>query len=313
MSEDSQPSRTHSPVVVAPASITDRLELVARRHVERRIPPDPSGELAAMALSDLLVIYGSWRQRFIEPRPRSVHLSREFEEHLPRSLYTSVISDICAALDTGGDLTPHLSTDVLVAHMPDEKRARNGREGRRHIDTMLAHDGLHHLHLGKGDGRFVPRTDDLLLLAVRPNDAYLIGIYPHGVWGHTDVLRRMIRNWPDAGLAIRLDHVLGVERDFTDAERWQLMEAGVSLGPIEVDGKFYALESMGQTLAGTPSVVARRVMSLMWEITCIRERGLRQRLLELGADPAPDWVPTVRDERLGLERRMDFVHLGQMA
>jgi hypothetical protein len=266
-----------------------------------------------MTLPDLLITYGSWRQRFIEPRPRTVHLAREFADSLPQSPYASVISDICAALEAGGDLTPRLSTDVLVAHVPKEKRARTGREGRRNIDTMLAHDGLHHVHLGQGDGRFVPRTDDLLLLAVRPNDAYLIGIYPHGVWGHTDVLRRMIRNWPDTGLAMRLDYVLGVERNFSDTERWQLMKAGISLGPIEVDGKFYALASLGQTVAGTPSIVSRRIMSLMREMTCIRERGLRQRLLELGADPAPYWTPTVRDEHLGLERQTDFVPLGQLA
>jgi hypothetical protein len=281
--------------------------------MERRLPADPSGEVAAMDLRNLIVTYAAWRQRFISTRPRRVHVSRELAKALPRSDHAAVIASIREALETGTDLTPRLSTDVLTAHVPEHKRRKGGRAARRNIDTALAHDGLHHLHLGIGDGRFVPRTTDLLLLAVREDDAYLIGIYPHGKWGHTDVLRRMIRNWPDAGLAVKLPNVVGVERNYSDAERWTLMEAGISMGPINVDGSYYALTSLGQALDGTPFRVAQQAMHLTWEITCFREQGLEQRLRELRVDPAGYWAPTVRDEQLGLESAGRFVPLGRLA
>jgi hypothetical protein len=281
--------------------------------MERRLPADPSGEVTAMNLGDLMVTYGTWRGRFISRRPRKVHVSRELAKALRSSEHAPVIKAICDALESGDDLTPRLSEDVRIAHLPKRKRRKSGRSARRNVDTMLAHDGLHHLHLGVGTGTFVPRIDDLLLLAIRDEDAYLIGIYPHGTWGHTHVLRRMIRNWPDVGLALKIESVVGVEHELTDAERWELMKAGVSIGPIEVDGAFYGLASLGQTGAGTPVTVSRRVMALTWEITLIRERGISQRLSELGEDPSGYWVPAVQDERLGLERSTRFVPLGRLA
>ncbi|HVC07247.1 MAG TPA: hypothetical protein VND98_06675 [Solirubrobacterales bacterium] len=54
--------------------LIDRLERRIRRHLLDTMPPDPSGELAAMRLDELLLVYGNWRSRLvsISRRPRSL-------------------------------------------------------------------------------------------------------------------------------------------------------------------------------------------------------------------------------------------------
>ena len=54
-----------------------RLRDEVRTYVLREMPPDPSGELAEMGLSDLLILYGNWRGRYVAAWPRRVHESRE--------------------------------------------------------------------------------------------------------------------------------------------------------------------------------------------------------------------------------------------
>src|SRR4051794_22106915 len=107
---------------MTPLGLADRLERIVRRHVESSIPPDPTGELAAMQLSNLLIVYGNWRGRVVPRRPRTVHLSRELEEELPDSPHKAAIQDVCAEIENGDDLTPRLSKAVDVTYVPQAER-----------------------------------------------------------------------------------------------------------------------------------------------------------------------------------------------
>lgn len=63
----------------APTDLVTKVEDTIRRHVISKMPPDSTGELSSMALRQLLGVYWTWRERFPEPRPRTVHDSRELD------------------------------------------------------------------------------------------------------------------------------------------------------------------------------------------------------------------------------------------
>lgn len=231
------------------ASIADRVLRVARAHVQRRLPADPRGELAAMDLQRLLVVYGTWRGRFIPQCPRTVHMARELARSLPGSEHEASVRMIRAEFEAGADLNRRLSNDTLIAYTPSAKQQQSGRNGTRHIDTMLAHDGLHHLHLGSGTGAFVSRTEELLFVAVRDEDAYFVGVYPHGSWGKIELLERIVHNWRDANLLHEFAGLVPGSPPPTDEERWAAMQAG-TLTLVGIDGAVFM--GPGQTTANTP-------------------------------------------------------------
>lgn len=293
-----------------PLTIVDRLERVVRRHVQGSIPPDPSGELAAMNLSSLLIVYGNWRGRFVSRRPRRVHVSRELAAELSGSAHHAALDDVRREIETGADLTPRLSKGIEIAYVQSAHRKTGGGLD-PDIDVMLAHDGLHHLHLGShGDGRFVARTSGLLFAALRDDDAYLVGIYSHGSWGRRELLERLVRNWPQAELLAQAKGIIRLAQQYGDEDRWKLMKAGVSAA-IEIDGKVYFV--LGQTTAGTPMAVTQRVNAFMWELTYMRKQGVQERLRLRDADPDLYWTPAVREEHAGLESLQGFLPFGRLA
>lgn len=273
------------------------------------IPKDPGGQLAAMGIGDLLITYGNWRGRFIAVRPRTMHVSRELATALPGSGDEAAVRTVLSEIAAGADLTPRLSTEVDTVYVPQGQRSPS--KPAPDLDTTLAHDGLHHLHLGAHTGgRFVERTKELLFVAFRPGDAYVVGVYPHGAWGRRELLERVVRNWPNADLLVRMPGITAVTQSYSDEERWQLMQAGVSL-PVEIDGSTYF--APGQTVAGTPLAVTQPVKAFLWELECLRKHGLDERLRQRGADPTVYWVPRVRNELAGLESSQGFLALGRLA
>src|SRR5207247_3505390 len=95
--------------------------------------------------------------------------------------------DIAAA----ADLTRYLSSRVRFA---DNR------------DLLLAHAGIHHLHMSDTIEFWdrVERTEHVLFVAFRPDAAYLIDIYAHpsdgANWAEQAILKNIVRNWPEAGI-----------------------------------------------------------------------------------------------------------------
>jgi hypothetical protein len=130
------------------------------------------------------------------PRPRRVHLSKEFV--CPPELSTG-FNQLVDVLQKGQDVSPYISKQV------DNISA---------IDGMFNDWGIIHLHLGDRldprDGRYIVRTGPLLFLYLMADDAYLINIYEHGNWTDKSILQTVQDNWPELIKPFVLNGVIGL-------------------------------------------------------------------------------------------------------
>ena len=222
-----------------------------------------------MALGTLAITYFNWRGRFIPASPRKVHLAHEFLAGTQYAEHRSVTARIIRKMELGEDLTPHLSRGVEEVYTPhSERTSRSG--GRRDLDRLMADWAIHHLHLSlhMETHGFVTRSDDLLFGHFAGQDAYLIGIFPHGSWTLIDIAQIAVRNWPQAGIFHELKGSIRLEQPISDDERPLLRNAGLS-SLLEIDGRVYA--PAGQSTAGTPIAAARESNKLMHALRTARE------------------------------------------
>lgn len=295
-----------------PGDLVDRLEVVIRRHILKRMGPDPAEDLVRMSLPELMLVYGNWRARIPSPRPRKVHTSSVLAASPAYGEYRDVLDDLRGKIETGKDLTPHLSRKVRTSY----ERAQPSRphSKRDDLDLLVADWGVHHLHLSttiEADG-FVKRTGDLLFASFADEDAYLIDIRPHNSWTDVALLETVVREWPSADLLMGSLSGVRLTSQVDDADRRSLRNAGVAQ-PLEIDGRVYMPPS--QTTAGTPLVVTQNVNQVMHTLRLLHENGTAG-LLDAEGPPARGayWRPTVLDDdTYGFADGERFVAVGRIA
>jgi hypothetical protein len=245
-----------------------------RRHMMLTLPPDPSATMRELPLRSLHQVYATWRCRVPAARPRRVHISPELLSNPDRIEYSDGLSDVLCEIANGDDLRPRVSTSVEYAYAPHvhPALARRRRDG-RHIDRVLADWGLHHLHLRTEQHRsqtgFLRRSDHVLFVAFKPHDAYLVDLARHerdgANWAALAILETIARNWPDSGVLLPADYVVGIEGgNWSDEERRELRDAGLATGVVEIDGRVWAAGLGGQGIGGDPMAVAQHCMRVSW-------------------------------------------------
>jgi hypothetical protein len=301
--------------------LADRMEHVIREHILVAMPADISGVLAAMPIDHLVVTYATWMGRLIPPRPRRCHCSTELAASQKAVEHQASLDGITKEIESGADLKPRLSKRILVAHDP-MATATASLSRREDRDLLIADWGIHHLHLSsevESDG-FVKRGGDLLFAAFRDDDAYLIGIYQHLTdWARKDILEIVVRNWPTSGIVLETQ-AIGLTNEFTDEERRQLRNAGISSPMVEVDGKVWAAAALGHALDGTPMRAAQTRMALVHALNEWREYP-DERLADAehavdkaaGRPVTGKWKPVVYDEWAGLQREDVFHPIARLS
>ena len=288
--------------------LIDRLEEAIRAHCADAMREFSREDLDALDTRSLVGDYASWRARFPTTRPRSIHESDTLAANPLRAQYAEGLAAVRRDIEAGADLTRYLSSLV---------RFPSGR------DLLLAHAGVHHLHMSDAvrDWGRVERTEHVLFVAFRPDDAFFIDIYAHehdgANWAERAVLGTIVRNWPEAGILVGSDFVTGLTQDYDDDARAVLLKAGVSLS-IAIDGRVWSSPSLGATLRGAPFMAQRMGMKVAAHLHDLRRAGLSDLAAGLAASvpehevSIDDWIAEVHEDRYGFyaERLNIFVASG---
>lgn len=295
-----------------------RLEKRIRRHISESMPARP-GYFENQRLVDLMIDYRVWRSRFVQPRPRRVHLSRELRKSAKRQTHAAALAMIEEKIATGEDLNVHFSTRVSLPVGADSTKPPSQRADR---DLLLAEWGVHHLHLSTEIGKngFTKRTADVLFVAFRGLGAYLLGIFSHPQhenWAAEEIFAVMARNWPDAGLVHEANYMAGFSQEYSDGGRLELRKAGIN-SALLIDGKVFSPGGIGMTLDGTPLLAVQASQQVMWELSRW-EKDTEKRLGEVeGVSQLAYWLPAIRasvpgfEEYVGFASGPNFVPVGRL-
>lgn len=175
-----------------------------------------------------------WRR--IPVKPRQLLFSREFSCPLENRTGLDILT---SRIEIGEDLSPHLSTKVLL------NPSNN--------DSLLNDWGIHHLHLGVSSHRrhsaLVERTDPLLFARFDKDFAYLINIFDHGNWTNESLIQILHDNWPNSIKQFRVPGITDLEVPIEDRNAFR--KAGV-LVPIQIaNGIVYMPPGGGYSASGT--------------------------------------------------------------
>lgn len=213
--------------------------------VDHTSSPD---RLADLDTCELLGVYGNWTNRFPSAEPRKVHRSRELDRFLRGSgVLAPQVRQVLTEFESGVDIEFRLSKDVDVAWVAPD---RSKRDRLRQLDRYLAAWGIHHLHLGPPDpGTGRAQSSDLLYVVFVDDHVFALATRPHRAWHRDELLHIAADNWPEGGPLHTSNFVLGLEREYDEAERTALFRANVAV-PFTRNGRVYsALDHM--SLAGT--------------------------------------------------------------
>jgi hypothetical protein len=300
------------------------LERVTRRQMLAALPVDPAGTLRDTDFRTLHSIYATWRGRVPSAQPKRVHLSAELLANPERCAYGDGLAAVLREIAMGTDLRPRTSTAVEHAYALEPPPVLTRRRSGRQHDRLLADWEIHHLHLSTDRHHrrpeFVKRSGHVLFAAFVGGDAYLIDLRPHerdgANWSELAILETVVRNWPDAGILQASDFAIGlVGGNWSDEDRRELREAGISGGMVEIDDRVWS--AGGQSVGGTPLNVAKHCMATNWFLSGYSPTAdeLGEELHAMAAEhglPDGGWRAHVDGDDYGFVNGHLFVRFGSL-
>lgn len=143
-----------SPLTIQRKSPCYSLRIEAlRSEMIRKIPKVPNTKetlkhLSAMSTNQIMIIFLTWRMRFVSARPREVKIWSGGVDPADFISIGKSLKPLLIKVKRGDDLTPHLSdlVNTLGYTMPTP---RLSGQRNKEIDHILTKTGLYHFHVGK--------------------------------------------------------------------------------------------------------------------------------------------------------------------
>lgn len=217
--------------------------------------------------AEIIRAYANVQHRRVPQRPRKVHKAAY---SVPAHLGAGEQA-LLGKAEAGDDLRPYQSTRLEKAEFDD---------------GMLNDFGIQHFHLGTvphpAKPGFMGRTEPVLFALVKDDDFYSLGCYAHGAWSQTALLDLIHATWPNVIASSSPNimsgmPILGLRRNFTDAEVETLRKAGVNALTQRPDGTVHAGPGGGVTTSAKSGKVALEVAEIKGRCSQV-ERELTQML-----------------------------------
>jgi hypothetical protein len=223
-----------------------RRELIA---AVPRFPNDATSiqTMQAKPLVEQMIVYISWRLRFVGHRPRRVTgRSNLVGDHRFSTLQPN-IDAFLQEVEAGSDLTPYLSLEPRTRGYTPAAEAKADRWADK--DFLLNIMGLHHFHLGltREPAGHVSRTNDVMFASVTRDEFEIIGLFDHAVFEHLD------------------DGTMTPERE----KLWRVYEAQESTRALPGQLRVGGYANFGVTLSGHPVAVVRAAQN---HVRIVRDR-----------------------------------------
>ncbi|MDB5782323.1 hypothetical protein [Caballeronia mineralivorans] len=215
-----------------------------------------------------LVRWVDFRLRWVDPRPRVVHLSNRFPKSLD-GLTGKALRALTEAIRNGDDVNPFQSKGLFRTDSSGKRRPDR-------TDLLWADWGIHHLHVTEKRGEetyFSARSDYLLFVWFGPDHALLLDVLPHSGdalrFSREELIRVVAQNWPEVLAPFEIPG-RSLERLPTDEERHMLRRAGIDT-PLSLEGKLYFPPDHGVTSASTPGKVTDYVFRMRRNLRAITD------------------------------------------
>ena len=240
-----------------------------RRNLITRIPRSPNNraslrEIESKRLTDLLIIYISWRLRYVACRPRKVTGLSTLAGN-PRAVGLEPhLKAFVSAVEAGRDLTPYLSLKIhKQGYSPEspEKESSTRTDIWRDKDFLLNVMGLHHFHLGltQESAGHMARTNQVIFASVTRDTFEILGLFDHTAFEHDD------------------NDAMTPERERLWSTYLEREEAKTPPGQLMVGG----LGGRGIASAGTPTIVTQVAIEQVRRIREIESKPYDPVLLEM--------------------------------
>lgn len=205
-------------------------------------------------LSDSFFRWIDFRLRYIDPKPRTVHLSKKLHRLLPASIKRS-LHHLFYMIQNGYDINPYQGKG-LIRHHDTSGRSRCNR-----TDLLWADWGVIHLHLTCKPiprGKYFCDPSDWLLFAMVGDDfVACIDVRPHketNIFSNPELIQIVGESWPELIERFKMRGLHAPDAPLT-AEEHKLLRRKGQTGFIVIGEDLYMGPGMGISTASTSTRV----------------------------------------------------------
>ena len=187
-------------------------------------------------LENLVLQYNHYKVKMVTRKRRNVLFAKEFDASKLNDNQKVGLKNLVQSIKNGDSLRSYMSRSVL----------KNG------IDNLLFQWNIQHFHLNDRlcENGFVERSGPLAHVLFDDNNAYFLGVWPHGEWDNPMLIQIIYDNWPEK--TTQLGDAKG-EKPLSEQEIKKLRKLRINTLGTSINGSFIHTGGAGINADGTSS------------------------------------------------------------